>query len=106
MRPMAANAALRPFQMTARSSSDCATRISQAPQEVEISRTCAIKASTSAAGPSSSTSSGRQHARSDDPADGGARLVRRMECGEQRLNDLGALHNAKDDLGRNAQGTL
>ncbi len=42
---------------TARSSSDCATRISHAPQEVQICFTCAISISTSAAGPSSSTSS-------------------------------------------------
>src|SRR6184192_1840907 len=57
IRPIAAKAALRPFQTSARSASDWATRISDAPFERQISFTCVIKASTSATGPSSSTRS-------------------------------------------------
>ena len=55
IRPTAANADLRPAQMTARSAGSSAARISVAPAASHSARTVASSASTSAAGPSSST---------------------------------------------------
>lgn len=57
IRPTAANADLRPFQMAARSSAEAATRISKAPLSRQIRSTAANWCSTSARGPSSSTTS-------------------------------------------------
>ena len=57
IRPTAANADLRPAQMPARSAGSSAAWISVAPAASQIARTVDSSASTSAAGPSSSTSS-------------------------------------------------
>ena len=54
---MAANAALRPFQRSARSASSFATRTSRIRFSRPTAMTGSVSASTSARGPSSSTSS-------------------------------------------------
>jgi hypothetical protein len=55
IRPTAANADLRPAQMTARSAGSSAALISVAPAASHNARAVESSASTSAAGPSSST---------------------------------------------------
>ena len=127
---MAAKAALRPFQTRARSCSDWATRISQAPLLRHSSFTARISSSTSLHGPSSSTSSKplqtgimrmyggfrgldgqrvhdlhrrRQHPGGDDVADGLPRGLDRIECGQQGLHHFRPLDDAQRDFRGHAQ---
>src|SRR5258707_247777 len=55
MRPIAANAALRPFQMRSRCAWSCAISTVCAPHARQMASTAAKSSSTSEAGPSSST---------------------------------------------------
>ena len=127
---MAAKAALRPFQTTARSASDWATRISHAPHLRQMSldllhqsfnfgcRAVQFHQQQSAAVRISGVhggfgcldgeivhhlDGGGQHARGNDLAHRSARFVGGVESGQQRLDDFGFLHDAQHDFGRDTQ---
>ncbi len=134
MRPMAANADLRPFQRSARVASSAATRSSKQPQATQIRSTSAASSSTCCGDAveldeQDRTGSGRvarghrglggldrqpvhhldrrrQDPGGHDPRDRCAGRIRRLEAREQRAHGLGHADDPERHLGDDAERPL